>query len=47
MYESKHIAVKSFIVVNVGNTRASSNKVQWWSHYPVEELFYEFLPAAP
>ena len=39
--ESRHIAVKGLIVVNVGGGVAASNKVQWWSHYPVEQFFYE------
>ena len=39
--ESRHIAVKGSVVVNVGGGVATSNKVQWWSHYPVEQLFYE------
>jgi hypothetical protein len=38
--ESRHIAVRGFVVVNVGGGAASSNKVQWWSHYPVEESFF-------
>jgi hypothetical protein len=42
--ESKHVAVKGFVVVNVGVTGAGINKVQWWSHYPVEESFY-VVPA--
>jgi hypothetical protein len=39
--ESRHMAVKGFVVVNVGGGVASANKVQWWSHYPIEEFFYE------
>jgi hypothetical protein len=39
--ESRHIAVKGSVVVNVGGSVASSNKVLWWSHYPVEQFFYE------
>jgi hypothetical protein len=35
------MAVKGFVVINVGGGVASANKVQWWSHYPIEEFFYE------
>jgi hypothetical protein len=42
MYDdSKHIAVKGYVVVNIGGGAAYANKVQWWSHYPIEESFYE------
>ena len=39
--ETRHIAVKGYVVVNIGGGAAYANKVQWWSHYPSEEFFSE------
>jgi len=39
--ETRHITVKGYVVVNIGGGAATANKVQWWSHYPVEQSFYE------